>query len=406
MRMASLLLAVTLFAAIVAGASAQVCDPADQKSLLDFKDQLDDPENGLAPWTPNSDCCTWQEVRCDGNGRVVSLSLSQTFSKFDLPDGYQLKVKRGIQGAGAPLGGLTELTELFIQRVAFRFAHPIPPQLSDLLKLTSLTLFECEFIGEIPASFGNLVRLNALVILNNRLSGPAIPDTFGNLQSLNTLSLANNGLTSLGSQKLTLLKNLQSVDLEDNKISGAIPPWLGGLTFSSTITATLKLSGNPFTGPIPDELCNISGLMSLYIANTGVTALPARIGNCQSLKVLYLVNNKLRGSLPPGMGLLRNLETLAIGSDDKNFNRMSGPLLPALGNLPKLNDFDIANNDFSGRIPTTYGPFAIFKVPPEMTRFQGNNLSGEIPVDLRGVPADRFRPGNPGLCGTPLPPCN
>ena len=140
--------------------------------------------------------------------------------------------------------------------------------------------------------------------------------------------------------------------------------------------ANLILSGNPFTGRIPDELCNIRGLMGLYIANTGVTAIPARIGNCRSLKVLDLTNNKLRGRMPPGMGLLRILETLALGSDNKNFNRMSGPLLPALGNLPNIKNLDVAYNDFSGRIPATYGPFSIFKVAPEMTRFYGNNLSG------------------------------
>jgi Leucine-rich repeat (LRR) protein len=201
-------------------------------------------------------------------------------------------------------------------------------------------------------------------------------DTFGKLKALRTLSLSNCGLTSLGSQKLTLLKNLETVDLENNKFSGAIPKWLGGLTFSSPLTAMLVLSGSPFTGSIPGELCNIKGLISLYIANTQVTAIPSQIGNCQSLKVLDLVNNKLRGSLPAGLSKLRMLETLALGSYKKNFNRLTGTLPAALGDLPNLLDFDIANNDFYGRIPANYGPFAIFKVPSDKTRFQGNNLSG------------------------------
>ncbi|KAG0606050.1 hypothetical protein M758_9G109400 [Ceratodon purpureus] len=399
------LLAVTLFAAILAGTSAAVCNAADKQSLLAFKSQLLDPKNALAAWTSSSDCCKWTEIQCNPSGRVTGLFLGDTFSAPNLPSGYQLKVKKGIQGAGAPLGNLKELTELFLRRVAFGFVYPIPPQLSNLLKLRRLSLLDCEFIGPIPSTIGNLVQLTDLVINNNRLSGPAIPDTFGKLKALRTLSIVNNGLTSLGSQKLTLLKNLETVDLGNNKFSGGIPKWLGGLTLSSPISATLILSGNPFTGPIPGELCNIKGLISLYIANTRVTAIPAQIGNCQSLKVLYLVNNKLRGSLPAGMGKLQKLQTLALGSDNKNFNRMTGTLPAALGDLPDMGDFDIANNDFSGRIPANYGPFSIFKVPIEMTRFQGNNLSGPIPASLKDVPADRFRPGNPGLCGTPLPAC-
>lgn len=203
-----------------------------------------------------------------------------------------------------------------------------------------------------------------------------VQDSFGNLKALRTLSLINNGLTSLGSQKLSLLKNLETVDLESNKISGAIPKWLGGLTLSSPITSMLVLSRNPFTGPIPGELCNIKGLISLYIASTQVTSIPPQIGNCQNLTVLYLVNNKLRGSLPAGMGKLRKLQTLALGSDNGNFNRLTGTLPAALGDLPDMSDFDIAYNNFYGNIPASYGPFAIFKVPSDKTRFQGNNLSG------------------------------
>jgi hypothetical protein len=92
-----------------------------------------------------------------------------------LPSGYQLKVKKGIPGAGAPLGNLKELAELSLRRVAFGFAYPIPPQLSNLLKLQRLFLNDCEFIGYVPSSIGNLVQLTDLVIQNNKLTGPAFP---------------------------------------------------------------------------------------------------------------------------------------------------------------------------------------------------------------------------------------
>lgn len=115
-----------------------------------------------------------QEIQCDGSGRVTGLILSDSFGNPNLPSGYQLKVRKGVHGAGGSLGDLKELTQLSLVKVAFGFAHAIPPQFGTLPKLQTLRIIDCEFIGQIPSGIGSLLQLSELIVHNNRFTGPAI----------------------------------------------------------------------------------------------------------------------------------------------------------------------------------------------------------------------------------------
>lgn len=179
------------------------------------------------------------------------------------------------------------------------------------------------------------------------------------------MQLGNNQIKNVGSQRITLLKKLESFDLSQNLLSGPIPTWFGKLTLSDYI----MLGDNKFTGPIPGELCNIRGLKRIIIYNTQVTAIPPQIGNCATLTDLVLFDNKITGKLPVELAKLKNLQRISV-----KVNQMSGTLPPAIGDLPLLTEFDIGNNKFTGSIPANYGPF----VEDELsTDFSGNQLSGK-----------------------------
>ena len=69
-----------------------------------------------------------------------------------------------------------------------------------------------------------------------------------------------------------------------------------------------------------------------------------------SVTELWLTYNNLEGVLPPSLGLLRNLEVLALYS-----NRLSGLIPPELGNLTQLKILNFNDNLLSGPIPPELG---------------------------------------------------
>ena len=67
--------------------------------------------------------------------------------------------------------------------------------------------------------------------------------------------------------------NLSLIDIGENPLSGAIPPWIGEMT-SLTI---LRLGSNGFKGHIPLQICQLSSLIVLDLANN---SLSGHIPNC------------------------------------------------------------------------------------------------------------------------------
>ncbi|XP_044977948.1 probably inactive leucine-rich repeat receptor-like protein kinase At5g48380 [Hordeum vulgare subsp. vulgare] len=120
-------------------------------------------------------------------------------------------------------------------------------------------------------------------------------------------------------------------------------PFPRGLELCTSMT-TLDLSGNNFTGPLPERISEQMPYVSfLDLSNNSFSGgIPASIMNMTYLNVLVLQHNQFTGGIP------------AI-------------------NLSRLISFDVADN----------------------------SLTGPVPDSLQGFPAGNFT-GNPGLCGAPL----
>nr|PNR34248.1 hypothetical protein PHYPA_024065 [Physcomitrium patens] len=321
-----------------------ICNAGDRDKLLQFKSQLDNPENPLNAWQPGSSCCNWGflfVVECNGAGRINTTYLTDSFDDETIPAGYQVKVKLGVRNPGASLGDLTELTTLVMRRASFRFAYAVPPQFGKLVKLERFTLENRDFIRRSPEFIGNLAPLSELSMTGNQWTG-GIP--------------------------ITQLTKLDFVSFDDNKISGCIPKWLGNLKVHGTpkpigSRGTPRLAGNPFTSQIIGELCNIKDLNELYISGTN-------IANCKKLFVLHLNNNKLQGQFPGALTQLTSLSSLYLGSDTRHRNQLTGPFPLGIGDL-NLIKFDVGNNKLHGLIPSSYGPFELGARPG--TKFSGSN---------------------------------
>ena len=117
--------------------------------------------------------------------------------------------------------------------------------------------------------------------------------------------------------------------LQNNNLSGPIPPELGQLTH---LTGQLELYGNNLSGPIPPGLGQLADLDGLVLSRNNLSGpIPPGLGQLANLTGLYLNDNNLSGPIPPGLGQLANLDYL-----DLLDNNLSGPIPPELAQLTKL----------------------------------------------------------------------
>nr|XP_048337050.1 receptor-like protein 43 [Ziziphus jujuba var. spinosa] len=248
-----------------------------------------------------------------------------------------------------------------------QFFEPIPGYIGEAMPLLS-TL-------DILLSIGNLSKLIALFISNNKLSGQ-VPQFWENLPFLEFIDTSNNSLSGTIPRSIGSLSHLQylsipsnnffgelpfvtncskmvNIDLSYNKFSGKLPVWIG--IMSSLLI--LRLKANFFTGNIPSQLCSLSNLHILDISHNNVSGhIPHCIGNLSGMKSesismkKVLSNNKLSGELPSSLKNYTSLASLDLG--DKNFY---GKLPSWIGEtMPNILILHMRANFFTGDIPSTF----------------------------------------------------
>ncbi len=165
--------------------------------------------------------------------------------------------------------------------------------------------------------------------------------------------------------------HITEILLNQNNLSGSIPPELGELT----ALTTLRLYTNQLSGSIPPEIGNINSLELLSIYDNQLSgSIPAALGNLGNLTVLNLFDNELNGSIPASLGNLMNLEQLYLNS-----NELIGSIPPELGGLAKLQFLSLDGNMLTGPVPLEFANLnALFNLV-----LTSNQLSGSIP-DLSG----------------------
>ncbi len=126
----------------------------------------------------------------------------------------------------------------------------IPPEIGNLINLTSLYLFGNYIYGEIPSEIGNLTNLTYLGLWDNQLNGE-IPIEIGNLVNLNSFLLHENQLSGSIPSSIGNLISVTNFRLNDNILSGEIPIEIGNLVNLNT----LCLQNNQLNGEIPESIC-------------------------------------------------------------------------------------------------------------------------------------------------------
>lgn len=180
--------------------------------------------------------------------------------------------------------------------------------------------------------------LGEILLSNNNLNG-FIPASMGNLSRLEILDLNNNNLAQEIPQELSFLSFLQQLDLSFNNLVGPIPPSLGDLAnlqdlhleanlLEGTIPTAfhklrqlryLNLSENKLNGEIPDRLMELDNLEHLDISQNALTGvIPDQVGMMTRLEYLYIYQNEFTGQFPAGITQLDSLRALWIHSNRFN----------------------------------------------------------------------------------------
>lgn len=233
-------------------------------------------------------------------------------------------------------------------------------------KVVGISLISSNLSGEISPSISVLGSLTSLKLQENSISG-IVPPQLVNCTSLQVLNLSTNALTD-PLPDLSALSNLRSLDLSSNSFLGNFPSWAGKLSGLEQ----LFLAYNKFVeGEIPEKVGNLKNLTNLFLAQNNLRGeIPASISGLTSLQTLDLSMNQLSGNFPKGITTLRNLYKIELYQ-----NNLTGEIPAELANLSRLREFDISRNQLSGKIPAEIGNLKNFTV----LQLYRNNFWGELP---------------------------
>ncbi|KAJ1406274.1 Serine/threonine-protein kinase, active site [Sesbania bispinosa] len=215
------------------------------------------------------------------------------------------------------IGFISGLQSLFLQNNSF--SRDIPQTLLNLSNLFILDLSRNRFGGEIQEIFGKFKQVKFLLLHSNSYTGGLKTSGIFSLTNVSRLELSFNNFSGPLPAEISQMSGLTFLSLSSNQFSGPIPSELGKLTH----LLGLDLSSNSFSGPIPPSLGNLSSLLWLMLAHNSLTGeIPPELGNCSSLLWLNLANNKLSGKFPSELTKIGRNAMATFESNKRSIGRV------------------------------------------------------------------------------------
>ncbi|XP_068340014.1 probable LRR receptor-like serine/threonine-protein kinase At3g47570 [Pyrus communis] len=213
-------------------------------------------------------------------------------------------------------------------------------------------------------------RVFMLNLQDQKLTG-SLPPSIGNLSYLTRINLGSNNFRGEIPEEIGRLQSLHFLNLSHNSFGGKIPTNLSQCTQLKTI----EFSYNEVTGSIPNQLSSLLKLNHMQLFNNNLTGtVPVWVGNFSSLHHFDLSYNNLRGSIPNELGRLTRLRKLAfVGSN------LSGIIPTSIYNISSIYLICVAQNQLHGELPPNIGITL-----PNLKKFVGgkNKFTGNIPASL------------------------
>ncbi|KAL5550447.1 hypothetical protein UlMin_000623 [Ulmus minor] len=197
--------------------------------------------------------------------------------------------------------------------------------------------------GKIP-----ILPLNATYIdfSSNNFTG-SIPSCIGyNLSLASFFSLSNNSIRGVIPESICMASSLEVLDFSKNSLNGTVPECL----FTEKMAlGVLNLGNNSLSGPIPNTFSGKCSLKTLDLnVNVIEGQIPKSLASCYELEVLNLGNNNLIDEFPCLLMNISSLRVLVLRS-----KKLYGSIecLNASVTWAMLQIFDLAHNNFSGKLP-------------------------------------------------------
>ncbi|KAL5539827.1 hypothetical protein UlMin_042294 [Ulmus minor] len=182
---------------------------------------------------------------------------------------------------------------------------------------------------------------------SNNFTG-SIPSSMRyNLSKTYFFSLSNNSITGVIPESICMASSLQVLDLSKNSLNGRVPECL--FTENIAQLGVLNLRNNNLSGPIPNTFLGSCSLKTLDLNGNMIQGqIPKSLANCYELEVLNLGNNNLIDEFPCLLMNISSLRVLVLRS-----NKLYGSIecLMASVTWAMLQIFDLAHNNFSGKLP-------------------------------------------------------
>lgn len=211
--------------------------------------------------------------------------------------------------------------------------------------------------GTLDVPVWGLVHLKELDLRKNDIVIPF--EGIENAQSLVTLQLSETKLSSLNG--ISAGPNLKYLHFTSCKITGPIPDEL----YEMTQLKALYANYNQLEGTVSTQIGQLSRLTELYLFHNSLNGqLPSELGMLESVEILSLGENKFTGSLPIELNSLQELRVLSLQSEETVPDAsaffsvvhdlgLRGSLIP-FNNTPKLQELYLGFNHLEGDIPNDF----------------------------------------------------
>ncbi|KAK9064292.1 hypothetical protein SSX86_015672 [Deinandra increscens subsp. villosa] len=211
--------------------------------------------------------------------------------------------------------------------------------LSSLSTLTSLTFLNCHipiihFPSSLSANLHSFTSINSL----QRLTGVFL----SRFHNLTHLYISGDPIKVSGVHVITSkMKSLKTITLFNTHLIGYLPKdWNPKLTH-------IDFSKNKLKGTIPTSLTLLKNLQVLnFSSNNLIGALPNSLGALTSLKTLSLSSNSIHGPIPGSISDIPGLVHLDLGS-----NQLNGVIPEFISEMKELKYLNLENNKFHGVLP-------------------------------------------------------